>query len=63
MRALGLCLETGREKCGQWGKMPGPELQMLRSEVSSYGPVMGWAESQAVAGLWEAGGSAVGRLR
>lgn len=40
------------------GGMPALELQTLRSEVlpSSYGPVTGWAESQAVAGLGEAGG-------
>lgn len=43
-------------------KMPALELQMMRSEISSYGPVMGWAESQAVAGLGEAGGSRVGMI-
>lgn len=39
LRASGLYLETGREKCGKWG-MLGLELQMLSSEFSSYGPVM-----------------------
>lgn len=38
------------------GGMPALEFQMLGSETSSYGPVTGWAESQTVAGLGEAGG-------
>jgi hypothetical protein len=44
------------------GEMLGPELQMLRSEISLYGPVICWAESQAVAGLGNAGGSRVGLI-
>lgn len=42
------------------GEMPGPELQMLRSEISSYGPIMGWAESGCG---WAVGGRGQGAVR